>query len=424
MPLYLLQPFLSPISTRSIPNTPIHNIPSISSFPFSPHQHSPASSTHHTNISTKPYPLHQFLINHSKSLLKHYHTRTDHSRKRLGQLKSKLMSQLRPPPTTRHEEPKLLTQAEKTLMFKDHYCCFAIPLYNTGIYSILAQFTIFGFVFGILSFSAPSILAIVLDYSVTAFFGSLCLGLASIQAIGFYGVYKENSTIFKRYMYINLLFQTVTFGYSLILLIISATKHQISIDQCLLQFLSNEELQSDNGPSQSSRNLCNLWTWVQLGVCFLVWILLFLSELYFTYLVRVWGKDQQLDHIRYQSIISAVRQSTIASQHTEYTRAGEEWETGSMDLRPGAIGPNGQRSTVVAGGGSRLKNEIEWKEIEDDHRPIGDHIDHPLGEDQRHALGELSIDALPHPHPGNPSSNPHSHSHDPHLIDHEFYKTS
>ncbi|POV98691.1 hypothetical protein PSHT_13918 [Puccinia striiformis] len=380
MPLYLLQPFLSPISTRSIPNTPIHNIPSISSF--------------------------------------------HHSRKRLGQLKSKLMSQLRPPPTTRHEEPKLLTQAEKTLMFKDHYCCFAIPLYNTGIYSILAQFTIFGFVFGILSFSAPSILAIVLDYSVTAFFGSLCLGLASIQAIGFYGVYKENSTIFKRYMYINLLFQTVTFGYSLILLIISATKHQISIDQCLLQFLSNEELQSDNGPSQSSRNLCNLWTWVQLGVCFLVWILLFLSELYFTYLVRVWGKDQQLDHIRYQSIISAVRQSTIASQHTEYTRAGEEWETGSMDLRPGAIGPNGQRSTVVAGGGSRLKNEIEWKEIEDDHRPIGDHIDHPLGEDQRHALGELSIDALPHPHPGNPSSNPHSHSHDPHLIDHEFYKTS
>ncbi|POV97877.1 hypothetical protein PSTT_14788, partial [Puccinia striiformis] len=422
MPLYLLQPFLSPVSTRSIPNTPIHNIPSISSFPFSPHQHSPASSTHHTNIS-KPYPLHQFLINHSKSLLKNYHTRTDHSRKRLGQLKIQLMSQLRPPPTSRHEEPKLLTQAEKTLMFKDHYCCFAIPLYNTGIYSILAQFTIFGFVFGILSFSAPSILAIVLDYSVTAFFGSLCLGLASIQAIGFYGVYKENSTIFKRYMYINLLFQTVTFGYSLILLIISATKHQISIDQCLLQFLSNEELQSDNGPSQSSRNLCNLWTWVQLGVCFLVWILLFLSELYFTYLVRVWGKDQQLDHIRYQSIISAVRQSTIASQHTEYTRAGEEWETGSMDLRPGAIGPNGQRSTVVAGGGSRLKNEIEWKEIEDDHRPIGDHIDHPLGEDQRHALGELSIDALPHPHPGNPSSNPHSHSHDPHLIDHEFYKT-
>ncbi|KAI9624790.1 hypothetical protein KEM48_008681 [Puccinia striiformis f. sp. tritici PST-130] len=329
------------------------------------------------------------------------------------------MSQLRPPPTTRHEEPKLLTQAEKTLMFKDHYCCFAIPLYNTGIYSILAQFTIFGFVFGILSFSAPSILAIVLDYSVTAFFGSLCLGLASIQAIGL----QRNSTIFKRYMYINLLFQTVTFGYSLILLIISATKHQISIDQCLLQFLSMKNFNPIMG-LLSLREICVIFgrgfNW-ELFPCLdpvvLIGIVFHLSGSSMGKRSTTRSHPIPIDNLSGAPIDDSL---TAYRVHSSGRRMGDRvYGSSSWSHRT-----NGQRSTVVAGGGSRLKNEIEWKEIEDDHRPIGDHIDHPLGEDQRHALGELSIDALPHPHPGNPSSNPHSHSHDPHLIDHEFYKTS
>ncbi|EHS63928.1 uncharacterized protein PGTG_21946 [Puccinia graminis f. sp. tritici CRL 75-36-700-3] len=251
----------------------------------------------------------------------------------------------------------------------DHYCCFAIPLYNTGIYSILAQFTIFGFVFGILSFSAPSILAIVLDFSFTAFFGVLCLAVGSIQALGFYGVYKEKPIIFKRYFMGNVGLIGITFLYSLILLIISSTKHQTAIDQCLLQFVSNDEFV--DGPSNSSRQLCSVWTWAQLAVCFFVWFLFFFSQLYFCYMVKVWGQDQRLDHIRYQSLISAVRQSRATSSMVQpsHLEGGDEWESrstgGSLDIRSSTYSGHSNRRAKggVANGGSRLKNEIEWKEI-------------------------------------------------------------
>jgi len=274
---------------------------------------------------------------------------------------------------------KLLTQAEKTIMFSDHYCCFAIPLYNTGIYSILAQFTIFGFVFGILSFSAPSILAIVLDFAYTAFFGILCLLVGSIQALGFFGVYKEKPNIFKKYFIGNVALLGLTFIYSLILLIISSTKHQTAIDQCLLQFVSNEEFLE--GPSSTSQEVCSVWTYAQLGVCFFVWLLFCVSQAYFCYMVKIWGQDQRLDHIRYQSIISAVRQSQAASTLNPGLLEGgegDEWESqsraGSLDIRSSAYsGQSSHRNgKPVLNGGSRLKNEIEWKEIdpailEDDH---------------------------------------------------------
>jgi hypothetical protein len=73
----------------------------------------------------------------------------------------------------------------------------------------------------------------------------------------------------------------VTFAYSLVLLIMSSTKHQTAIDQCLLQFVSNEEFLQ--GPSSTSHDVCSIWTYAQLGVCFFVWFLFFFAQLYFCY---------------------------------------------------------------------------------------------------------------------------------------------
>lgn len=79
---------------------------------------------------------------------------------------------------------RLATSADKKEMFSDHYCCFAIPLYNVGIYVILAQFAAFGLVSGILGFSAPSVLAIAVPDTVTAIFGVLCILIGLVQAMG------------------------------------------------------------------------------------------------------------------------------------------------------------------------------------------------------------------------------------------------
>ncbi|KAA1138998.1 hypothetical protein PGTUg99_033035 [Puccinia graminis f. sp. tritici] len=424
MPLYLVQPFLSPnpstaTTLPSQPNTPFNRLsihhhqpppplafarlfPERSSFPISPILPSPHHHKHHHRSSNLINCIHKlllFLTHPPLHLLRSIKTPTKitgfrntqgfpsslsgekeiEEKKKKKKKKKKeeevgilllLFRRLMDTFNRRREDrTKLLTQAEKTVVLSDHYCCFAIPLYNTGIYSILAQFTIFGFVFGILSFSAPSILAIVLDFSFTAFFGVLCLAVGSIQALGFYGVYKEKPIIFKRYFMGNVGLIGITFLYSMILLIISSTKHQTAIDQCLLQFVSNDEFV--DGPSNSSRQLCSVWTWAQLAVCFFVWFLFFFSQLYFCYMVKVWGQDQRLDHIRYQSLISAVRQSRATSSMVQpsHLEGGDEWESrstgGSLDIRSSTYSGHSNRRAKggVANGGSRLKNEIEWKEI-------------------------------------------------------------
>ncbi|KAH9808918.1 hypothetical protein DFH28DRAFT_907408 [Melampsora americana] len=252
---------------------------------------------------------------------------------------------LRPPKVP---EPKLNDLMDEKPIHSDHYCCFAIPLYNTGIYVILAQFTIFGFVTGVLAFAAPSVIAIAVPEALTAVMGVLCILVGFFQLMGFYGVYKERVKVFKLYLYINFGFVLITLGYSLVIMIMSAQQHQTAIEQCLLQFVS---VDGNNTPSNESKGLCNIWTWAQLGVCGILWILFGMSELYFCFLQRRWSQDQKSDHLKYRSIISAVRESIAVRNSEEIERRSESNDEGSR-------GMNG-----VVKGGSRLKHEIEWKEI-------------------------------------------------------------
>lgn len=93
--------------------------------------------------------------------------------------------------------------------------------------------------------------------------------------------------------------------------------------------------------------------------------------LFWLVVVKVWGQDQRLDHIRYQSLISAVRQSRATSSMVQpsHLEGGDEWESrstgGSLDIRASTYSGHSNRRAKagVANGGSRLKNEIEWKEI-------------------------------------------------------------
>ncbi|OAV96305.1 hypothetical protein PTTG_06305 [Puccinia triticina 1-1 BBBD Race 1] len=477
MPLYLVQPFLSPnpstATSASHPNTPFARLslqqqssafarffPERSSFPITPVIPSPRHHHHHHHQHQPPNPLIHFL---HKLLLFLAHPPTHRiastptaciseekqkpkqNKKKTSIKTTQIVARLMGAFNKRTpQQPKLLTQAEKTVVLSDHYCCFAIPLYNTGIYSILAQFTVFGFVFGILSFSAPSILAIVLDFAYTAFFGILCLAVGFIQALGFFGVYKEKPAIFKKYFIGNVGLLALTFGYSLVLLIISSTKHATAIDQCLLQFVSNEEFV--DGPSSTSRQVCSVWTYAQLAVCFFVWFLFFFSQLYFCYMVKIWGQDQKLDHIRYQSLISAVRQSRATSSmvHPGQLEGGDEWESrstgGSLDIRS-SMASGGQRAKPLANGGSRLKNEIEWKELPNAHpldpsaaassepgpgidkqksREFGQSDFRPLLAQRDPTVSGHWIEVIDHPFPLPPSDPSHKHSP---TDDQEFYKS-
>lgn len=89
---------------------------------------------------------------------------------------------------------------------------------------------------------------------------------------------------------------------------------------------------------------------------------------------RRWGQDQKIDHLKYRSIISAVRESMAV-------RPSAEWDAGSragsIDGRSAAgyqrhtRGGSSASAVPSIGAGltappvksSRLRNEIEWKEM-------------------------------------------------------------
>ncbi|KAG0141618.1 hypothetical protein CROQUDRAFT_663573 [Cronartium quercuum f. sp. fusiforme G11] len=250
-------------------------------------------------------------------------------------------------------------------MHADHYCCFAIPLYNVGIYVILAQFTVFGLVSGILVFSTPSILAIAVPQTLTAIFGVLCIIIGLAQAIGFYGVYKERVAFFRKYIIFNAILVFITLFYSLILIVLSATHHQRAIQQCILQFVSNDDNLAT--VSASGRTICNIWTWAQLGVCGLLWVLFCASEIYFMMLERRWGKDQKIDHLKYRSIVSAARESMAISVFDEGSTPRRSHVRGTSSVS--TVGSNRLLNTQPAKS-SRLRNEIEWKELNTELEPI------------------------------------------------------
>ncbi|CAH7669615.1 hypothetical protein BY996DRAFT_4587027 [Phakopsora pachyrhizi] len=253
---------------------------------------------------------------------------------------------------------------------KDHYCCFAIPLYNVGIYSILTEFFIIGTVFGILSFSAPSILAVALPGILTSLFGFICLMIGMSQAAGFYGVYMEKVELFEKYVIVNVVLLLIGLVYSLVLMIISATRHDTATEECIIQFVSGDERSS---VSESGRSVCDVWTWAQLAVCGILWFITGLSQLYFCHLQRVWSRDQKLDHLHYRTIVSAARDSMLGtnSQARGDPRSdAEDWETdsrvGSLDLNrvireENVIQNSHQASSKQSSQRSNMKNSSRLK---------------------------------------------------------------
>lgn len=103
--------------------------------------------------------------------------------------------------------------------------------------------------------------------------------LEPMYAYRFYGVYKERPAVFKKYIILNAILVLITLIYSMGVIVISSTRHNTAIEQCLLQFVSNDDLKATT--SASGRTVCNIWTWAQLGICGFLWALFAGSEIYF-----------------------------------------------------------------------------------------------------------------------------------------------
>lgn len=100
----------------------------------------------------------------------------------------------------------------------------------------------------------------------------------------------------------------LAFIVALIWIILSAARHSTAVGACVEQFVNNEDADISGDDSSlinlssgtvSGQQLCNIFTWVQLGIMSGLWLALFLVEIYFTIMSRVYGTEQRSDHKRY-----------------------------------------------------------------------------------------------------------------------------
>ncbi|KZT43802.1 hypothetical protein SISSUDRAFT_500130 [Sistotremastrum suecicum HHB10207 ss-3] len=189
------------------------------------------------------------------------------------------------------------------------YCCCAVPLMNAGIIAALLSNVILGMTAGTLAFAAPSIVGASVPSFAPIIFGLLCYVAAVTQGLGLFAVLKERSVLFKRFTMLHSLITTAAFAVAAAFIIISATKHSTSQSACEKTFnnfnanaTTTDGISTDTGEEGSI--LCNIFTWVTVGVMGGLWVILGIFEVYIYFVISGYGWSQRDDHAKYFALYS------------------------------------------------------------------------------------------------------------------------
>ncbi|KAG8928055.1 hypothetical protein FRC02_007418 [Tulasnella sp. 418] len=192
-------------------------------------------------------------------------------------------------------------------MAKDHeYCCCAIPLLNVGIYiTLLEQFTV-GLLGGILAIATPKIVGASVPGFGAWLFAIPCFLAAGLQALGFFGVFKENATLFQRFARVNAIVISLIFGVGATWIIISATRHQPATDKCVNTFFAETPADETSAIASGGQGdtICSIFTWVDIGIMAGLWVVMAIFQGYLILVCHWYSVSQRADHSKYYSIYS------------------------------------------------------------------------------------------------------------------------
>ncbi|KAI0319378.1 hypothetical protein OF83DRAFT_1055044 [Amylostereum chailletii] len=213
------------------------------------------------------------------------------------------------------------------------YCCCAIPTVNAGIYGVLLKQAVLGILVGTLALATPSIVGDASPSFAPWILAIICYAGAVIQVLGFIGVAKEKSVLFRRYTTLHIIVTLAAFSVAAVWIGLSAGRHDNAQSQCERDFFSTNSTTNSNAVSSEGQTLCNIFPWVDVGVMGGIWLLLAISQLYFYTVVSGYGSGQRADHKRYDSVYSVTNlNSDIPMQDRS-----DPW-----DAREDGLGGNGR----------------------------------------------------------------------------------
>lgn len=174
------------------------------------------------------------------------------------------------------------------------YCCCAIPVLNVGAYFTLSEQFVLGILVGTLSFATPALVGAAVPFTFAKFilsaFGYV---FAFLQIMGFLGIFKEKPALFRRYVTINWIVLYAGMSVALAFLGLSAGRHTAALDACKISFFSD-----DTATDDKADQICNIFTWVIVGVMGGLWLVLFIVQSYLILVLRNYGVTQRADHTK------------------------------------------------------------------------------------------------------------------------------
>ncbi|PFH54550.1 hypothetical protein AMATHDRAFT_52193 [Amanita thiersii Skay4041] len=178
---------------------------------------------------------------------------------------------------------------------RDHCCC-AIPLVNAGIYTTISVQFIVGLLVGILSVATPSIVGAATPSFAPWILAIFCFVGAAIQILGFIGVKREKSILYRRYVSLHGILLVGAFAVAAVWIIISATRHETAKKNCLANFFP------DTSGASEGDTLCNIFPWVDIGLMSGLWAVLAVFHLYLWIVISSYGREQRMDHAKYDHL--------------------------------------------------------------------------------------------------------------------------
>ncbi|QRW05977.1 hypothetical protein RhiLY_11294 [Ceratobasidium sp. AG-Ba] len=188
------------------------------------------------------------------------------------------------------------------------YCCCAIPILNVGIYTVIGEQFILAVVAGTLSIATPFIVGASVPSFAPWLLAIACYVVAGVQTLGFIGVFKEKAGLFRKYVMINSVAVLAAFGIAAAFIAISGTKHDKASSRCQRTFFatSNPSAASSNDDSGEGAQICEVFTWVILGLMGGLWVTLLSFQSYLLLVTRFYSQSQRADHKKYYTIYSTL----------------------------------------------------------------------------------------------------------------------
>ncbi|KIJ38437.1 hypothetical protein M422DRAFT_176537 [Sphaerobolus stellatus SS14] len=216
------------------------------------------------------------------------------------------------------------------------YCCCAIPLLNAGIYITLTEQFVVAATAGILAFATPSIVGASVPGWVPTVFAILCFVAAAIQILGFLGVVRESTVMFRRYTTLHSMILLAVFTFSAVFIGISASKHSTAQAACITTFFPADSGATETaltGSDSEGKLLCNIFTWVGVGIMGALWVILAIFHAYLYFVISGYGSSQRDDHRKYYSLYSLNSYPGNSNPHPTFLPGSE-----NIGLRN--VGPN------------------------------------------------------------------------------------